>query len=363
MQRPTALRIASAPLLSAVVSALLALLLAACGAPGVPGAPGELGEARLLASAYEASRSRLVLIDPERPNGAWEELAAIEHAEGWDIEGVVAPSGDAAALLALPPGRSQPRAEAVLWLVTATERRVLAEGLDLYAGLAFSQDGERLAVARSAAGGHNGRLTGRLTGRLELLNARSGAVVARYEAAGAPAIYPLALRGDRIWAAALEASGWALWRLAVAAPDGQDAQGGPGEIVREVRWALGRESQRRWTLSPDADELALEVRSGAAFRVVIHSLDGARETPRRIAAAAAPAWHPSGELSVGRWEGGGGFTLPIAWDAAGRWLALNAYDGVGPGAPGRARLAVERADGEFARIERAGLFAIGWWSG
>ena len=186
VQRPTALRIASAPLLSAVVSALLALLLAACGEPGVPGAPGELGEARLLASAYEASRSRLVLIDPERPNGAWEELAAIEHAEGWDIEGVVAPSGDAAALLALPPGRSQPRAEAVLWLVTATERRVLAEGLDLYAGLAFSQDGERLAVARSAAG----RLGGRLTGRLELLNARSGAVVARYEAAGPAALNP-----------------------------------------------------------------------------------------------------------------------------------------------------------------------------
>ena len=360
MQRPT-LRIASAP----VVSALLALLLAACGAPGElgePGVPGASSEARLLASAYEASRSRLVLIDPERPNGAWEELAAIEHAEGWDIEGVVAPSGDAAALLALPPGRGQPRAEAVLWLVTATERRVLAEGLDLYAGLAFSQDGERLAVARSAAG----QINGRLNGQLELLNARSGAVVARYEAAGPLAIYPLELRGDRIWAAALEASGWALWRLAIDAPDGQDGQsrqGGPGEIMREARWALGRESQRRWTLSPDADELALEVRSGAAFRVVIHSLDGTGETPRRIAAAAAPAWHPSGELSVGRWEGGGGFTLPIAWDAAGRWLALNAYDGVGPGAPGRARLAVERADGEFARIERAGLFAIGWWSG
>lgn len=359
MQRPIALRIASAP----VISALLALLLAACGAPGELGVPGELGEPRLLASAYEATRSRLVLIDPERPNGAWEELAAIEHAEGWDIEGVVAPSGDAAALLALPPGRSQPRAEAVLWLVTATERRVLAEGLDLYAGLAFSQGGERLAVARSAAGQVNGRLTGRLNGRLELLDVRSGAVVARYEAAGAPAIYPLALRGDRVWAAALEASGWALWRLAVDAPDGQGGPDGPGEIVREARWALGRESQRRWTLSPDADELALEVRSGAAFRVVIHSLDGSAGTPRRIAAAAAPAWHPGGELSVGRWEGGGGFTLPIAWDAAGRWLAVNAYDGVGPGAPGRARLAVERSDGEFARIERAGLFAIGWWSG
>ena len=340
-----------------VISALLALLLAACGAPGGS------GEARLLASAYEASRSRLVLIDPERPNGAWEELAAIEHAEGWDVEGVVAPSGDAAALLALPPGRSQPRAEAVLWLVTPTERRVLAKGLDLYAGLAFSQDGERLAVARSAADRLNGRLTGRLNGQLELLNARSGAVVARYEAAGPLAIYPLALRGDRIWAAALEASGWALWRLAVDGQDGQDGQDGPDEIVREARWALGRESQRRWTLSPDADELALEVRSGAAFRVVIHSLDGSGETPRRIAAAAAPAWHPGGELSVGRWEGGGGFTLPIAWDAAGRWLAVNAYDGAGPGAPGRARLAVERSDGALVRIERAELFAIGWWSG
>ena len=84
---------------------------------------------------------------------------------------------------------------------------------------------------------------------------------------------------------------------------------------------------------------------------------GSRRRPRRPGIrAASSAW--------GAGRGGGGFTLPIAWDAAGRWLALlNAYDGVGPGAPGRARLAVERADGEFARIERAGLFAIGWWSG
>lgn len=335
MQRPTASRTASA----LVIPALLALLLAACGA--------DSGEPRLLASAYEATRSRLVLIDPAQPNGAWQELAAIEHAEGWDVEGVVAPSGDAAALLALPPGRSQPRAEAVLWLVTPTERRVLAEGLDLYAGLAFSQDGERLAVARSD------------TGRLDVLNARSGALVARYEAVRPLAIYPLELRGDQLWAAALEASGWALWRLAINAQNGQSGQ---SEMVREARWALGRESQRRWTLSPDADELAMEVRSGAEFRVVIHSLDETAGTQRRIAEAAAPAWRPDGELSVGRWDGRGGFTLPIAWDADGQWLAVNAYDGVGPRAPGRAQLALERADGGLARIERAELFAIGWWS-
>ena len=342
MQRPTASRTASA----LVIPALLALLLAACGADSrTPGEP------RLLASAYEATRSRLVLIDPAQPNGAWQELAAIEHAEGWDVEGVVAPSGGAAALLALPPGRSQPRAEAVLWLVTPTERRVLAEGLDLYAGLAFSQDGERLAVARSGAG------------RLDVLNVRSGALVARYEAAQPLAIYPLELRGDQLWAAALEASGWALWRLAINAQDGPGEQGGPGEMVREARWALGRESQRRWTLSPDADELAMEVRSGAEFRVVIRSLAKTAGTQRQITEAAAPAWRPDGELSVGRWDGGGGFTLPIAWDANGQWLAVNAYDGVGPRAPGRMRLAVERADGGLARIERAELFAIGWWSG
>ena len=335
MQRPTASRIVPA----AALLALIALALAACG--GNSAGPGE---PRLLASAYEATRSRLVLIDPEQPNGPWAELAAIEHADGWDVEGVVAPSGRAAALLALPPGRSQPRSEAVLWLVTADQRRVLATGLDLYAGLAFSDDGERIAVARNAGGQNAGS-------RLEVLRAADGASAARYEADEPTALYPIELRGKRLWAAALESSGWALWALTI---------GADGGMSLEQRWPLGRGSQRRWTISPDGDELAMEVREGAAFRVAVRSLGG---EDRLIANAAAPAWRPDGELTVGRWGGEGGFMLPIAWDAGGRWLAVTAYDGKGPGDAGRARLGIVGAKRGLERVERADLYAIGWWTG
>ena len=303
-----------------------------------------MGEPRLLASAYEATRSRLVLIDPEQPNGPWAELAAIEHAEGWDVEGVVAPSGGAAALLALPPGRSQPRSEAVLWLITADGRQILATGLDLYAGLAFSDDGERIAVARNANAQNAGSL-------LEVLRAADGTLAARYESDVPTALYPIGLRGERLWAAALEPSGWALWALTI---------GADGEMSREQRWSLGRASQRRWTISPAGDELAMEVREGSAFRVAVRSLDG---QDRLIANAAAPAWRPDGELTVGRWGGQGGFTLPIAWDAAGRWLAVTAYDGRGPGDAGQARLGIVGAQRGLQRIERAELYAIGWWTG
>ena len=316
--------------------ALIALALAACGE--------SLGEPRLLASAYEATRSRLVLIDPEQPNGPWAELTAIEHAEGWDVEGVVAPSGGAAALLALPPGRSQPRSEAVLWLVTADRRQILATGLDLYAGLAFSDDGERIAVARNANGQN-------ASGLLEVLRAADGTLAARYESDEPTALYPIGLRGERLWAAALEPSGWALWALTI---------GADGGMSREQRWSLGRSSQRRWTISPAGDELAMEVREGRAFRVAVRSLDG---EDRLIANAAAPAWRPDGELTVGRWGGQSGFTLPIAWDADGRWLAVTAYDGRGPGDAGQARLGIVGAQRGLERIERAELYAIGWWTG
>lgn len=358
VQLPTAPRIAPA----LALLTLLALSLAACGAgQPSPAAP------RLLASAYEPTRSRLVLIDPENLNAAPIELAVINHADGWDLEGVVAPSGAAAAVLAVPPGRSRPREDAALWLVDARGKRLLAENLDLYAGLAFTDDGARIAVAHNHQTGS----------RLNVLDTRDGALLAAYQPDQPLALYPLEIRGDHLWAAALEPDGWALWRLAI------DVE---GVITREQRWPLGRDSMRRWTLSPDADAVAMEVRSGTEFWVAVHQLTerdaapGVSETQdwqrrnlhpltprvegptRRIPAAAAPAWRPDGELTVGRWNGDG-FTLPIAWDRNGRWLAVAAYDGDGPANPGSAWTGLVRADRGLERIENADIYALGWWRG
>ena len=353
MQLPTPPR----GLFALALLGLLGVALAGCDA-----GEAELGGARLLASAYEDSRSRLVLIDPAKLDGGWLELAAIEHAEGWDVEGVVAPSGGAAAVLALPPGRSRTHEEAVLWLVTAEGKRALAEGLDLFAGLAFSDDGERIAVARNGGAG----------GRIDILNTADGAPAAIYRSDGALALYPVALRGERLWVAARESAGWALWKLALA----------DGAVVRERRWALGGGAMRNWTLSPDGGALAVEVRDGTDFWVAVHSLTDAEAAPqvaasqswisrrlrplkgqtRRILNAAAPAWRPDGQLTVGRWSEARGFTLPLAWDPAGRWLAVAAYDGVGPGDPGRASVGVVQAERGLERIAAADIYAIGWWT-
>ena len=353
MQPPTPLR----GLLAAALLGLLGIALAGCGA-----GEAELGGARLLASAYEDSRSRLVLIDPAQLNRGWQELAAIEHAEGWDVEGVVAPSGGAAAVLAVPPGRSRAHEEAVLWLVTAEGKRALAEDLDLFAGLAFSDDGRRIAVARNGGAG----------GRIDILNTADGVPAAVYRSESALALYPVALRRGRLWAAAREPAGWALWQLAL----------GEGSMLRERRWALGAGAMRNWTLSPDGGALAMEVRDGADFWVAVHSLTGAQAAPQvaaaqswtsrrlrpldgqtqRIPNAAAPAWRPDGQLTVGRWTGARGFTLPLAWDPAGRWLAVAAYDGVGPGDPGRASLGLVQAERGLERIAAADIYAIGWWT-
>ena len=362
VQLPTAPRIAPA----LALLTLLALSLTACGAeqpsPTTP---------RLLASAYEPTRSRLVLIDPANLNAAPSELAVIDHAEGWDVEGVVAPSGDAAAVLAVPPGYSRPREDAVLWLIAPDGKRLLAENLDLYAGLAFAADGGRIAVARNHQSGS----------RLDVLDTRDGALVAAYQPDQPLALFPLEIRSHQLWAAALEPDGWALWRLAINAQ---------GEIGREQRWPLGRDAMRRWTISPDADAVAMEVRNGADFWVAVHQLterDAAPEVSetqdwqrrslrslrsdfagqpnqpiRRIPAAAAPAWRSNGELTVGRW-GGDGFTLPIAWDRDGRWLAVAAYDGDGPADPGRAWTGLVRSDRGLERIEQADIYALGWWRG
>ncbi len=354
----------TAPLIAPALAllTLLALSLAACGAEQPsPAAP------RLLASAYEPTRSRLVLIDPENLNAAPIELAVINHADGWDLEGVVAPSAAAAAVLAVPPGRSRPREDAALWLVDARGKRLLAENLDLYTGLAFAADGARIAVARNHQTGS----------RLDVLDTRDGARIAAYQPDQPLALYPLEIRGGHLWAAALEPDGWALWRLAI------DVE---GVITREQRWPLGRDSMRRWTLSPDADAVAMEVRSGAEFWVAVHQLTerdavpGVSETQdwqrrnlhpltpqvegltRRIPAAAAPTWRPDGELTVGRWNGDG-FTLPIAWDRNGRWLAVAAYDGDGPTNPGQAWTGLVRADRGLERIENADIYALGWWRG
>ena len=355
MRLLTVLRARSAWALAALL--LLAAALAACDDDG-------LGDARLLASAYAETQSRLVLIDPANLDGDWVELATIEHAAGWDVEGVVAPSGDAAALLAVPPNGREPREDAVLWLVTAQGKRVLTQGLDLFAGLTFSEDGERIAVARNDSSG----------GKLDLLNIADGAAVARYQANDAMALYPLEMRGDQLWTAALEAAGWALWELKL-----QD-----GALERVGRWDLGAQHTRGWTLSPDGGEVALELRNGREFQVVVRSLreegdaapqvaesqDWQRERLRPLDAesrhiddAAGPAWRPNGELTVGRWSGARGFTVPFAWDPDGRWLAVAAYEGAGPGDAGQRWTGIVGAERGLERVEQAEVYAIGWWSG
>lgn len=337
--------------------ALLTLALFAVGCGG-----GNSG-VRLLASEYGTEASTLVLIDPEDPNGQRDALAEIEHATGWDIAAAVAPSGSAAAVLALAPTLTEPRIQSALYIVAGRRVRPLAENLDIFGGLAWSPDGNWLAVRRDEGMSHT----------ILVLNVDNGEPAAAYSVASQLAAHVVGFRDDQLLLAVHDSNGWQLRQLEIDRKR--------RTLTRTSEILLAPQTTREWTLSPDGSDIAFTVQNGYELWVELRSLDGAAVPPivashdwqtddfapveavdRRIRDAAGPAWRPDGRLAVGRWSGRAGFTLPIAWSPDGGWLAVRALDGEGPRNPGQSWSGLVRAGHELQRIDDPDLFVIGWWS-
>lgn len=332
-----------------IAAAICAAIASACAGGDPP---------QLLAADFRGNATLLQIVDPGSPSAEGRRLAVIEHAEGWAPVGEVGPDRGIVALLVLPPGRTRPRTQATLEVLTAGDRVLIADGLDLNGGVVWSDDGDRLLVRADDGAGRS----------LLVLDSETGRLLARRRSSAASSPYPLAMSGDRIWSVESGAGGaqFAEWTIS----DGEWTAG-PAERIRD-------EGARDWTISPDRRSYGYITRSGSTFELVVRPLGrrqmtyqvadtaGATHSLRfpgdRLANAASPVWTGDDSLIVGTWSGAtDGFALPVAWDPESSRIAARWFSGTGPGDTGSESAALIGADGEITVIDDPRRRLIGWW--
>ena len=345
------------------------------------------GSPQLLISAYADDASTLWLVDPDDTQ-VRQQLFPVSHAAGWALDGAVSPAGDRLALLVVPPGGSDPSTDTQLLISDGGEPRLLAGGLDLRGGLAWSGDGSFLLVRRTTSGDGALDETGQADSRRPVsalieVSADDGRTRVLAQRSDAGGLYPVGRPiGGATYAVAVGAGGSTLLTI--------DA------TVRER--PLSPVVTRGWSLSPDGGALAYTEQRGLALQVRVARLDDlmllepAGLTPAGLESAgleaagsgtatiddwsASPVWRPDGDLSIGGAGGSpavagvveagapasDGFVLPVAWSAGGAYLALRSFDGRGPGNAGLEQAAVRGADGETQSVQGEHVRILGWWN-
>ena len=365
-------------LLAAVAAALIlgGLALGLIAPPSSAGSTdARAAGPHLLVSRYGDDESTLWLIDPAAlaRRQLWLHVA---HAPGWAIEGAVSPAGGRVALLVVPPGARDPGAETQMLISDGGPPRVVAEGLDLRGGLAWSADGRELFARRTLPGPDGGRHFQLIA--LDFSDAGGAdtpverTLLERDDVGG---LYPVGrAAGGPAYAVAVGAGGSAL----IAIDDG-------GISVRPFAAVVTRE----WSLSPGGSQLAYTEQRGMSLRVMVLDLAGPglrtaqAVEPGPAGGSASPVWGPGGTLHAGHFgddtsgsgPGGGeirsagvrvagavaGFDLPVGWSPDGAYLALRSFDGTGPGNPGSEGVALLGPDGASQVVAGDGLRILGWW--
>ena len=351
---------------AALAAAALALGVIAPPASSGSGDARSAGGPHLLVSIYADAESTLWLVDPADPSRR-QALFPLAHATGWAPAGAVSPAGGIMALLVVPPGARDPATDTLLLLSDGGPPRVVARGLDLRGGLAWSSDGAELFARRTLPAADGSRRF-----RLVAFDLGGGASSERtlLERDDVGGLYPVGRAGDGpAYAVAVGAGGSALIAI--------DGDGATSE--RPLSPGVTRE----WSLSPGGTRLAYTEQLGTSLRVMLLDLDGpelrtAQATGSAPASggSASPVWHPDGTLHAGHFSGGDGeirtagadpagappgFDLPLGWSPDGAYLALRTFAGAGPGDPGAQGLAVLGPDGASRALTDEGLAILGWW--
>ncbi len=338
--------------------------------PSAGSADARAAGPHLLVSGYGDDESSLWLIDPAAP-ARRQLLLHVAHAPGWAIAGAVSPAGGRVALLVVPPGARDPGAETQLLISDGGPPRVVADGLDLRGGLAWSADGRELFVRRTLPGPDERRVQLIAFDFANAADAPAERVL--LERGDVGGLYPVGrAAGGPAYAVAVGAGGSAL----IAIGDGDD--GGASELP------FSAVVTREWSLSPDGSRLAYTEQRGMSLRVMVLALDGPRlhtaqaAEPGPPGGSASPVWGPGGTLHAGHFgsgAGGGeiraagarvaaavaGFDLPVGWSPDGAYLALRRFDGTGPGDPGAEGVALLGPDGASQVVAGDGLRILGWW--
>ena len=324
-------------------------------------------EPQFVASEYHETFTTLWLRSAGDPSDPGVRIVDIPHAKGWDIEAEVAPGSDEIAVLAMPPNGWDPARHASLLLIDIPRQTdknndppisELAKGLDLRAGVVWSDDAHHLLVRRD--------------GRIDVLDAKDGRAVAAWAAANPDSAQPIAMRSNTVWLAQFERGTSFVTQLRL----GEDG------LTPESQTRISSSPTRDWALSPDSTQIAFTELDGADLRVRVMPLtdDGKRFVSSHWAyaidresfvASASPVWRADGTLDVGTWldsSGSGdledpiaGFTLPLAWDGSEQWLAMRSLSGSGPRAVTDERLAIRGPTGERVEVA-AGIKFVGWWT-
>ena len=293
-------------------------------------------------------------------------LVTMIHARGWSGVASVPPNGLALAYTVLPPGDSNPDAEAELWVVASGggPPRQLASGIDLRSFLVWSPDSLSLTFDRI------------VDGRAQVWRTSVGNAHADMIADSEPgtAIVPAGyIARDQLMSVDIGPSGM----VAIL----RDQAG-----IAQESFQLQGTSGRDFTISRDGARLGYlamdEAGGGPGYRVWTTSLlNGASKVLEGDQGQdIGLAWNADGTLTAGgaNYFGGirvasggnlfvnesGGMLQPLAWSPSGMWLAARAFSGNRPDQPGAATDMLVDASGQRRAIGdgRPAQF-VGWFAG
>ncbi len=232
-----------------------------------------------------------------------------------DLRGSASPAADRLAVLRLSPTSDAGR----LAFVLIPEGRVIEveADFDYLSAIAWSNDGQRLALTRTDRGGSG---PGRESVVSEVSAASGGVVeIGRFE--GALQVVPVgySVDGERVFVVVVDQSGSGLWTL----------ERGRSRLL--TRFSAG--PTRDWSLSPDATRLAFVDRLGVGERTyagrilmiatekVTNAAGGGNQIGAawRPGAAIADFGGPDGSLALTE-PSPGAYVLPLRWSPDGSTL-------------------------------------------